>query len=130
MGKTLTEQGSTPLQFSWEIPPSRLKICSRPDGSDFKLGSGGFGTVFKAVLDDIQPVALKVLNLDSNDGGPSRSQLAKFEEEINVMRACHFQNVVSFLGSWVDHNTVGCRHSFGCVIRSMAAWDSQLSCLM
>ena len=42
---SLDTQTKEALHFGWEIPPDRLKICSRPDGSDMKLGSGGFGTV-------------------------------------------------------------------------------------
>jgi hypothetical protein len=33
----------------------------RPDGSDWELGSGGFGKVFKALRNGVQPVAVKVL---------------------------------------------------------------------
>lgn len=33
------------LHLNWEISPSRLQICTHADGSDFKLGSGGYGTV-------------------------------------------------------------------------------------
>ena len=42
---TFSLTASDELQFDWRIPPSRLKICRYPDGSDWKLGSGGFGTV-------------------------------------------------------------------------------------
>ena len=31
----------------------------RPDGSLWRLGAGGFGTVFKALLHGVQPVAVK-----------------------------------------------------------------------
>lgn len=34
----------------------------RPDGSLWRLGAGGFGTVFKALLHGVQPVAVKVCN--------------------------------------------------------------------
>ena len=33
----------------------------RPDGTDWQLGSGGFGTVYKAMRNGVQPVAVKIL---------------------------------------------------------------------
>lgn len=32
----------------WEVSPSELEICRRPDGSLHQLGTGGFGRVYKA----------------------------------------------------------------------------------
>ena len=29
----------------WEIKPEDIEICKRPDGSDWRLGEGAFGTV-------------------------------------------------------------------------------------
>lgn len=29
----------------WEIDPSDIKICERPDGTQWKLGAGGYGSV-------------------------------------------------------------------------------------
>lgn len=56
--------------------------------------------MYKAILDNVHIVALKVLNLDQS--APSHSQLQTFKDEIKIMRACRFQNVVSFMGSWVQ----------------------------
>lgn len=36
-----------------------IQIMKRPDGSLWRLGAGGFGTVFKAMLHGVQPVAVK-----------------------------------------------------------------------
>ena len=30
---------------SWQIEPEDIDICKKPDGSDWQLGSGGFGKV-------------------------------------------------------------------------------------
>lgn len=30
---------------SWEIRPGEIDICKKEDGSDFEIGSGGFGKV-------------------------------------------------------------------------------------
>ena len=35
----------------------------RPDGSDWELGSGGFGKVYKALRNGVQPVAVKMLSV-------------------------------------------------------------------
>ena len=63
---------SDELQFDWRIPPSRLKICRHPDGGDWKLGSGGFGTVtFSAApsIDVITQVCMR--HNKSNSIGPA-----------------------------------------------------------
>jgi hypothetical protein len=41
--------------------PAEIQILKRPDGSDWQLGSGGFGTVYKAMFNGVQPVAVKAL---------------------------------------------------------------------
>ncbi len=35
----------------------------RPDGSEWELGSGGFGKVYKALRNGVQPVAVKMLSV-------------------------------------------------------------------
>lgn len=59
--------------------------------------------VYKAILDDVQIVALKVLHIDS--AGTQKAQ-RQFQEEINVMRACRHDNIVRFLGSYLSEETV------------------------
>lgn len=40
----------------------------RPEGSDWELGCGGFGKVFKALRNGAQPVAVKVLTVRGGAG--------------------------------------------------------------
>jgi hypothetical protein len=48
---------------------AEIEIMKRPDGSLWELGAGGFGRVFKAIRNGVQPVAVKVLVV--SDGGHS-----------------------------------------------------------
>lgn len=73
-----------PHSFEWRINPEQLAICKRPDGSDWRLGAGGFGTVYKAVKDDVHDVAMKVFKND--DGASISAQTHKFQNEIAIMK--------------------------------------------
>ena len=72
--------------FDWRIDPDSIKICTREDGSLWKLGSGAAGTVYKALLNDVDEVAVK--QLSSSILSNVEQQMAKFREEINLMAAC------------------------------------------
>ena len=96
--------GSSMLQFEWRIDPSRLAICRRANGKAWKLGSGGCGSVYKAVLDDVMEVAVKFLNSDGVDG--VATNMRQFASEVDIMRACRNNNVVNFLGAWLDQSEV------------------------
>ncbi|KAL4437441.1 hypothetical protein ABPG75_004580 [Micractinium tetrahymenae] len=85
------------LPFSdWQISPSEIQIVKRPDGSDWSLGSGGFGKVYKALRHGVQPVAVKVL-LTALD--MRQMAMAEFRREVAILRACRDVNIVQFIGA-------------------------------
>eukprot|EP00887_Chlorella_sp_A99_P005023 scaffold4.g5023.t1 len=82
----------------WQIDPAEITILKRPDGTDWMLGSGGFGTVYKAVRNGVQPVAVKVLTAG---GDVSRIDDTSFAGEISILRACRDANILQFAGACV-----------------------------
>lgn len=86
--------------FDWLIDPGSIRVCLRPDGSLWQLGSGATGTVFKALLDDVNEVAIKRLNASALANADV--QLVKFREEIELMAACRHKNLVQFLGASME----------------------------
>ena len=57
--------------------------------------------MYKCLLDEVKVVAMKVLTAANGRSlaGIPEAQLAQFQSEINIMRACRFENVVAFLGA-------------------------------
>ena len=89
------------LHFDWRIEPSRLKVHTRPDGSDWKLGAGGYASVYLAILDDVEEVAVKVMATDAGRE-PTQEQLQQFEVEVNIMRAARHRNIARFIGAQIS----------------------------
>ena len=56
--------------------------------------------VFKAELDNVKTVAVKFLS------GRDLPTMKQFAEEVDIMRACRDDNVVSFLGAWLQPETL------------------------
>ena len=57
--------------------------------------------VFKGMLDDAQPVAIKLL-ISEQEEGSSAAQIKLLGSEISIMKACRFPHLVSFLGCWLE----------------------------
>ena len=48
------------------IPFDKLEFCSTQAGHPVRLGSGSHGTVYKVLLDGVQPLAAKLVRLSSD----------------------------------------------------------------
>lgn len=55
--------------------------------------------VYKALLDDVEPVAVKFLN--PSDLGSTASSKEKFQSEIQLLRLCMHDNIVACIGACV-----------------------------
>lgn len=87
------------MPFSdWEVDPKDIEIMKRPDGSDWTLGQGGFGRVYKALRNGVQPVAVKILKVSGDKKNFSTSD---FKREIAILKACRDGNIVQFQGAHV-----------------------------
>eukprot|EP00887_Chlorella_sp_A99_P005875 scaffold1.g5875.t1 len=83
------------LPSDWEIKPNEIEILRRPDGTNWLVGAGAFGKVYKALRNGVQVVAVKLLAPHEELGGAAE---AEFQREIAVLRACRDPNVgVCFL---------------------------------
>ncbi|KZC11492.1 Serine/threonine-protein kinase A-Raf [Dufourea novaeangliae] len=69
----------------WEIPADEILIGAR-------IGSGSFGTVYKAHWHG--PVAVKMLNVKI----PTAAQLQAFKNEVAVLRKTRHVNILLFMG--------------------------------
>ncbi|PRW21099.1 serine threonine- kinase [Chlorella sorokiniana] len=86
------------VEADWRIPPEAIEILKRPDGSPWQLGSGGFGTVFKALRNGVTPVAVKVLGA-SVESARKMMDDEDFYREIMILRACRDTNILQFQGA-------------------------------
>ncbi|KAG7667074.1 putative serine/threonine-protein kinase [Nannochloris sp. 'desiccata'] len=83
----------------WQVGLSELEVCHRPDGSEHIIGSGGFGKVYKALRNGVQPVAVKVIPTSSRGGDAERKEKDSTRQEIAILRACRDANIVQFQGA-------------------------------
>lgn len=83
--KKITRDMARETMEDWEIPKDEILIGSR-------IGSGSFGTVYKAHWHG--PVAVKTLNVKD----PNPAQLQAFKNEVAVLRKTRHVNILLFMG--------------------------------
>ncbi|KAK9805449.1 hypothetical protein WJX73_008439 [Symbiochloris irregularis] len=90
----------------WLMAPDEIAICKRDDGTDWELGAGGFGRVYKAIKGGTTTVAVKVMG-DTQDGQKTAVALLQrqeaFEREILLLKSCRDRHVVQFLGACMQN---------------------------
>nr|XP_043619431.1 G-type lectin S-receptor-like serine/threonine-protein kinase At1g61370 [Erigeron canadensis] len=94
-----TLQKEVHTQESYELPIYEFKeITASTDNFSFrnKLGEGGFGAVYKGILDDGQQVAVKRLSGDSGQG------IEEFKNEIMLISKLQHKNLVRLLGCCIE----------------------------
>ncbi|KAI3794374.1 hypothetical protein L1987_37005 [Smallanthus sonchifolius] len=77
-----------------------LQLATNNFSEENILGKGGFGEVFKAVLDDANVVAVKKLQIQH--GGAKE----EFENEIKLISNIHHRNLLRLLGWSVDGSSL------------------------
>ncbi|KAK9812676.1 hypothetical protein WJX72_001681 [[Myrmecia] bisecta] len=84
----------------WEIAPQELAICRRPDGSEWELGTGASGRVFKATRNGVQVVAIKIFqNVVVKSADHLLDQRQAIKKEVSILKSCHDRNIVQFIGA-------------------------------
>jgi len=79
--------------LSYLVAPEDIEICKQQDGTDWLLGAGAFGRVYKGLRGGVQDIAIKQL-LHTGDG-----QLEAFMSEVGLLKGLNYdRNIVQFYG--------------------------------
>lgn len=94
----IVTKGSGGSDSHWHIDPATIAVCRHDDGTPVKLGQGGFGTVYKALQDDVRIVAVKL----SDTGEERGKHINAFWREIELIANCRDRNILQFYGAAVN----------------------------
>ncbi|XP_011040982.1 PREDICTED: putative serine/threonine-protein kinase isoform X2 [Populus euphratica] len=89
-------QGLQILQNVHAFSFDELKVAANGFRSSNKIGEGGFGSVYKGVLQDGRVVAIKMLSAESKQGH------REFMSEIASVSNIHHENLVNLHGGCID----------------------------
>ncbi|KAL4420423.1 hypothetical protein ABPG75_010079, partial [Micractinium tetrahymenae] len=81
---------------------SDIAICKDPKGRDWRLGEGGFGVVFKGLMNGVDEVAVKRIKAEA----PSDAELAAFHREVRVLASLRHRNLVQFYGACLEPDSL------------------------
>ncbi|KAK3235802.1 hypothetical protein CYMTET_54018 [Cymbomonas tetramitiformis] len=80
----------------WYISPDEVTV----DRAAAKLGMGGFGTVYKAKMKDVQEVAVKILKKNVEKDSP---EYMEFLSEVDKLSRLNHEHIVNFKGACYDN---------------------------
>lgn len=75
-----------------------IEICRNAEGKKYRLGEGGFGMVYKALMNNVDEVAVKVVKTDK----PTTKELNLFLTEVRTLSQLHHRNIVQFYGACLE----------------------------
>ena len=87
---------NTVTHYDWELLPSDVQICQHSNGTNWHLGKGGFGEVFKGIKDGVDEVAIKVIKLENH-----ASSIEQFKQEIDLISKLRHRNILQFYGACI-----------------------------
>ncbi|VAH02796.1 unnamed protein product [Triticum turgidum subsp. durum] len=93
-----THTSGTNSDVSYRIPFALLQVATKHFDEQMVVGVGGFGKVYKAVLQDSTKVAVKRGNQKSHQG------LKEFRTEIELLSGLRHRHLVSLIGYCDDQN--------------------------
>ncbi|KAK9863425.1 hypothetical protein WJX84_000788 [Apatococcus fuscideae] len=82
----------------WLISLDDIRIVRNAEGKKCRLGEGGFGIVYKALMNGVDEVAVKLVKADT----PSPQEMSAFRKEVRVLRQLHHRNIVQFYGACLE----------------------------
>nr|XP_020024004.1 mitogen-activated protein kinase kinase kinase 19 isoform X3 [Castor canadensis] len=70
------------------------------------LGKGAYGTVYCGLTSQGQLIAVKQVTLDTSDKLATEKEYQKLQEEVDLLKALKHVNIVAYLGTCLEENTV------------------------
>ncbi|XP_023049536.1 mitogen-activated protein kinase kinase kinase 19 isoform X1 [Piliocolobus tephrosceles] len=70
------------------------------------LGKGAYGTVYCGLTSQGQLIAVKQVALDTSDKLATEKEYQKLQEEVDLLKALKHVNIVAYLGTCLQENTV------------------------
>ncbi|XP_027624568.1 mitogen-activated protein kinase kinase kinase 19 isoform X2 [Tupaia chinensis] len=70
------------------------------------LGKGAYGTVYCGLTSQGQLIAVKQVTLDTSDKLATEKEYRKLQEEVDLLKALKHVNIVAYLGTCLEENTV------------------------
>ncbi|XP_062055306.1 mitogen-activated protein kinase kinase kinase 19 [Lepus europaeus] len=70
------------------------------------LGKGAYGTVYCGLTSQGQLIAVKQVALDTSDKVATEKEYRKLQEEVELLKALKHVNIVAYLGTRLEENTV------------------------